>query len=951
MAKSTPYDRLDVNAAETYAKLIAQIRAEQEKLSKLKEGSLKGDKVQNQIIEEQKKKIEGLQTRYKSYLDTLKESNDASKIQLDSLTSLSSVVKEMPEMYEHFKEKLTESLSISDKINTSIESIKDPTLKQSALDFNEGLQSGIQAAAELAQLNEEDSLEIKIKGEELRKQLAYLERSFLTIRDSNELTAEQKQNFAESLGELQKMTEEAGKFANQSEEFKEIYGELVEEIGAVGKGFKKIAAGVELFFSNTKNMVALSLFGAAELAHHFAEINKELGVSMTQMVGFKSEIAAASLLLGEGAGEAVIDLAKDLGDIHHLTFEMATDAALMAANYGLSGHEVAFLSTAFGELSGKSYEVGRNTGQYVRDLAMANYVAPSQVMKDIASNTEFFALYSKDGGKNIADAAVAAARLGVGLDTVSKVADHLLDYQSSIQDEMEASVLLGKDLNLGKARELMYQGKIDEGMKAALDAAGGIQAYNKMDYYQRQAIAKSLGVSAAEMQQMIGHQETLNGMHGVGNKLYSQGSEILTAMGNSLTGKILTGMSALVMGAGQLNLGLNAMGTSLLKLLNPIKALGSFIWYLAMGPFRLIGAMMSGIYNKILGSGVATKIWSGFTGGLRKKLGHAWISLMGIGNSIKASIVQTSLWQTVSKGVGMAFNSITSAGKYMLNTMFPGLIAKMTALKAAGSIFGGGAAAGEIGGGAAKGAKAAKNMKNVGKAGKAVGKAAESSSLIGLAAGLTAMGTAAVALGALNLGLAAIGFTLMIPGSIGMLAVGLTAPLAAAGLGVLGTALTAFGATAPVAGIGIALLLGLAGAFTLFGAAVMMIGVGIKSVMAGIGSMITIIPTLTTNMKEITALIIPIFGLAAAITALAVSLITLSAAGVTALPALAVLGFAAGAAGAVFGGGKSKDDEMIELLKSINNKVGGVPAINLDGKKIIEGQNINSGRQGTGQKE
>jgi hypothetical protein len=68
------------------------------------------------------------------------------------------------------------------------------------------------------------------------------------------------------------------------------------------------------------------------------------------------------------------------------------------------------------------------------------------------------------------------------------------------------------------------------------------------------------------------------------------------------------------------------------------------------------------------------------------------------------------------------------------------------------------------------------------------------------------------------------------------------------------------------------------------------------------------------------------------------------------MPALAVMGLAAGAGNAIFGGGGSKDDEMIAILKSIDSKVGGQPAINLDGKKIIEGQNINSGRQGTGNK-
>jgi hypothetical protein len=275
---------------------------------------------------------------------------------------------------------------------------------------------------------------------------------------------------------------------------------------------------------------------------------------------------------------------------------------------------------------------------------------------------------------------------------------------------------------------------------------------------------------------------------------------------------------------------------------------------------------MSLIFQKIGASGIATKIWSGFTGGVRKMLGSVALSLMGIGDRLKQSTVLTTIWGTITKGVGMAFKGIMTAGTWMLNTMFPGLIAKMTALKGVGSIFGGATATADVASGAAKGGKAAadvatggvakagktaKGMKNAGKVASVAkgatvaGNVAQGSSLIPMAAGLTAMGTAAVAAGAANLIIAGIGFTamipgtigmflmskinlvalgaglttlatglsamsgtflgsaalavsalaftLMIPGALGMAAFGLAAPMAAAGLGIMGVALTAFG--------------------------------------------------------------------------------------------------------------------------------------------------------------
>ena len=883
--------------------------------------------------------------------------------------------------------------------------------------------SAITSVAELADLTNKDKAAIAEKNQVINNSLADLKAQLALTEAKGKIQSnvdrELIKNLLTQISLIQESQEEAGKFANLSKETKELYHELHEGIETINKAFKKVTTGIEVFASSGKNMVGMLLFGAAELSHHFVHLNKELGVGMTQLVGLKTQATLIGAILGEEAGAAVIDLAKDLGDSHHLTTSMAVDAGLLAANYGMSAKEAAFMSVAFGELQGKSYGIGKNTGEYVKQLALANYVAPAQVMKDIAANTEFFAVYSKDGGKNIADAAVAAAKLGVGLETAEKMADHLLDYQSSIEDEMEASVLLGKDLNLNKARELAYNGDIEGSLKAGLEAVGGIHEYSKMDPYQRKATAKALGVSNAELQQMVAHEETLNGMHGVGNQMYSKGGEMLTAMGNSLTGKILMGMSALVMGAGHLNLGLTAMGTSLMGLLTPLKALGSFVWYLAMAPFRLISGTMGLIFQKILGAGFATKLWATFTGGVKKMLFSVGWALTGISERLKAFPILTGIWGAVTNVVGGAFNKIKMAGIWMMNTMLPNLTARMAALKGVSSIFGGATAAADVAGGAAgaakggkatadvasKGGKAAKGMKNAGKAAKVAkgatvaGNVAQGSSLIPMAAGLTAMGTAAVAAGSANLilagigftamipgtigmflmskinlialgtglatlatgltamsgtfmgslavGAAALAFTLMIPGALGMAAFGLTAPIAAAGLGIMGTALIAFGATAPVAGIGILMLLGLAGAFAIFGYGVSLIGEGIKSVMQGIGSMVAILPQLAVNMGNLTSMILPIFGLAAAIMVLAVALIALSAASVLALPALAMMGFAAGAGNAIFGGG-NKDEEMVALLKSIDSKVGGQPAINIDGKKLIQEQNVNSSRQGTG---
>ena len=81
-------------------------------------------------------------------------------------------------------------------------------------------------------------------------------------------------------------------------------------------------------------------------------------------------------------------------------------------------------------------------------------------MQDLAENTELFAEFAKDGGKNIAAAAIAARKLGLNLGTVAGIAESLLDFESSIGHEMEASMLIGRQLSLDKARELALTGDL-----------------------------------------------------------------------------------------------------------------------------------------------------------------------------------------------------------------------------------------------------------------------------------------------------------------------------------------------------------------------------------------------------------------------------------------------------------------------------------------------------------
>jgi hypothetical protein len=968
----TKESKTDFTLASRDAKLQAEYVKNQEQRNKLHEEENKLLSKKGKISAEDEKRLGRIQAAYSKtvqkanelyavakQLDTTQDNiKRNAESQVDSWGSLS-------EIYKHSKEELQaialKSVRLKD-VSSSIAANETLTVKQrqGALNqiskFSDGMASISTKAAELAGLTSDDVEKRAIVKSIINDEIAAHQQQLAQMQKAGTYSQESLDILQETIQGKQDELNIADKISSQSKLQKHVQEELHEELESIQKTLLKIRSGVTMLFSGWQGALSLIAFGASEVAEHFGEMGKKIGVGMTQMIGLKTQVALVGAILGEEAGEAALDLAKDLGDSHHLTTAMAVDAGLLAANYGLSGKQAAFMSTAFGELSGKSYETGKNTGEYVKQLAMANGVAPTQVMQDVADNAEFFALYSKDGGKNIGDAAVAAAKLGVGLGTAAKVADHLLDYQSSVQDEMEASVLLGRDMNLSKARELAYNGDIAGALKEGLEAAGGIAAYNAMDPYQRAATAKAIGVSNAEMQQMVAHEETLNGMHGVGNQIYSQTSEILQNMGNSLTGKIFKGMGGLIIGAGELNKGLSAMGTSIGGMARGTKQMLKNLFAM-IAPTKIIGKLKQfggAIANSKVGSaigGVAGKAKDYIAekaGGLKDKLmdkvdfsGKAEEMVAEKKDAVVDSIKDKINPEKVTDGTDEAAKGDDgSAFKTKAENIAAGL-----KHFASGKVVLGALALIPIGIGLLGLLPGLPTLY-------LMGKMSFGSILLGfenLSLGLMAMGTGTTLAGAGVLALTSIALIMMLPGLVTLALMGAMAPLITLGFGALTAGLTALGGAAPLAGIGVAILMGLGLAFAFFGAGVMMVGTGIKLAMDGISSMVAVLPQLAANLGPLIGMILPIFGLAAAIMALSLSLMMLGTMGMIALPVLLALGALGAVAGGLFGGGGeggSSNDEMIAILKSIDSKVGGAPAINMDSKKVTAASNDGAARRG-----
>ena len=239
-------------------------------------------------------------------------------------------------------------------------------------------------------------------------------------------------------------------------------------------------------------------------------------------------------LIGQDAVEILGQMQDQFGNMKKVTPEAVAQIGVMSTWLGASSESLVKITGLVERLGDDSKDAGMNAIKFASALAEANDVAPGKVLEDIAENSKLFAEFGKDGGQNITRAAVAARKLGLNLSTVESIADSLLNFEESIGSEMEASMLIGKQLNFNKARELALSGDLVGAAQDVVSQIGGQAELEQMNVIQRRALADSIGVSVEELSRLAGGKMTLE-----------DASEDISKKQNALIDGTITGMTLL----------------------------------------------------------------------------------------------------------------------------------------------------------------------------------------------------------------------------------------------------------------------------------------------------------------------------------------------------------------------------------------------------------------------
>jgi hypothetical protein len=107
--------------------------------------------------------------------------------------------------------------------------------------------------------------------------------------------------------------------------------------------------------------------------------------------------------------------------------------------------------------------------------------------------------------------AVAQAKLlGTNLETTKKQASALLDFESSIENELQAELITGQQFNLERARSASLMGDLTTTMKELNNQGVDFNKFSNMNVIAQEKMAAALGLSTDELSDQLLKQQYMN---------------------------------------------------------------------------------------------------------------------------------------------------------------------------------------------------------------------------------------------------------------------------------------------------------------------------------------------------------------------------------------------------------------------------------------------------------
>ncbi len=314
----------------------------------------------------------------------------------------------------------------------------------------------------------------------------------------------------------------------------ELSGEAIET--ALKDPLVQVAIAAKAFATGFKMSIGAVIKGIKQLEEDTGTLAKNLNVGAQEARQMSEDFAAAAIgsdrlfVSSKGLAQSTVDINDALGTTVRFNAENLATFTKLRETAGLTSEEmmgIQKLSLA----TGQSFDdIADSTLKQVAALNESTgiQINSKKVMAEIANTSEATQLSLGKSGPALAAAITTAKGLGMELSKVEDIAGSILNFEQSIQDELAAELLLGKNINLEKARQAALNNDLETVATEIAKQAGSAAEFGEMNRIQQDALAKAVGMSRDELGKTLFIQEQLKGASGIDKENRAKMLESLT---------------------------------------------------------------------------------------------------------------------------------------------------------------------------------------------------------------------------------------------------------------------------------------------------------------------------------------------------------------------------------------------------------------------------------------
>ena len=269
----------------------------------------------------------------------------------------------------------------------------------------------------------------------------------------------------------------------------------------------------------TLGLVAFNEIGKAITAadSKVTGLQTQLGLSRASSTGIAMDMSSVAASTGDAfvtstkVAESFTEMSNQLGFAVDYSGQTLETFTTLNKRLGLSVEQSTALTSLLKLQGDNTEDQLDNLTQQIGAFNTLNGTAfdTKQVLGDIANTSAAIQVSFAGNTDELAASVLQAKKLGTNLEAIDKFAESLLNFETSIENELKAELLLGKEINLEKARLLALNNDLEGVGKELEEQNINFLEFSKLNRIQQTAISEAMGMGREEMSAMLLQQQRM----------------------------------------------------------------------------------------------------------------------------------------------------------------------------------------------------------------------------------------------------------------------------------------------------------------------------------------------------------------------------------------------------------------------------------------------------------